>query len=99
MSRTGTGESAVRMLRGMVIWGARCAIVEGLDFSGVAREREREGARDGERLREGDGLRVVREVDLVMRAGECVDRTVVRPLRVRRPDSGVEGIEGIGNWR
>jgi len=36
-------------------------------------------------------------VVFVMRAGDCVERTV-RPLRVRRPDSGVVGIEGAGNW-
>lgn len=61
---------------------------DALDFG--TRERDRVC----ERLRLGDGLRVrvlevVREDDLVIRLGECDDRSVfkVRPLRVRRPMS------------
>jgi len=76
-------------------------VVECEEWGLVARERERVGESmrvrvvDGLRAREGERLEA-RVVDLVTRLDESERRTV-RPLRVRRPDSGVAGIWGM-NW-
>jgi len=93
MSLRGIVLVAVRRERGSEIRGGGARVVECEVCVLVAREREREG--EGLRVRVVDGLRA-RVVDLVTRLDESERRTV-RPLRVRRPDSGVAGIWGM-NW-
>jgi len=96
MSLIGMVLLAVRRERGSVIKGGGARLVECEECALATRERERvgEGLRvrvvDVLRLREGERLEA-RVVDLVTRLDESERRTV-RPLRVRRPDSGVAGI-------
>lgn len=101
MSLRGMVLCAVRRERGSVIRGGGARLVEWEEWAFVARERERVG--EGLRVRVVDGLRAregerweARVVDFVTRL-EDSERWTVRPLRVRRPDSGVAGIWGM-NW-
>jgi len=90
---------AVRRERGSVIRGGGARLIEWEVCVLVARERARvgEGLRvrvvDVLRLRDGERLEA-RVVDFVTRL-EDSERRTVRPLRVRRPDSGVAGICGM----